>query len=155
MPRAKSRPRPAAAPRKPMATARRVSLFEREIRIKLSGPAVEILFDAAAILSEGQLDDDGYFGSTMITIDLARCAALVSDACDAATARRVTDLFAGDARVRARATAIALAEAESRAGRDLRAPQIDLRVRSSGVHVHIDVDVEAAEAGSPDARARV
>ena len=36
--------------RKPMATARRVSLFEREIRVRLSSAAVEILFELAAVL---------------------------------------------------------------------------------------------------------
>ena len=129
-----------------MATARRVSLFEREIRVRLSSAAAEILFELAAVLSEGQLEPDGYYGSTMFTIDLARARALVSDACDAATARRVTDLLAADERVRAHARARALAEAEARAGCPLAAAQVDIRVRCAGAHVHIDVDVEATEA---------
>jgi hypothetical protein len=128
-----------------MASATRVSLFEREIRIRLSSAAVEILFELASVLSEGQLDDDGYYGSTMITIDLSRASGLVSDACDASTARRVADLLADDKRVCARAESIAVGEAESRAGCPLRSPQVDLRVRSAGAHVHIDVDVEAAQ----------
>ena len=86
-----------------MAMARRVSLFEREIRIRLSSPAIEILFGLSSVLSEGGVEDDGYYGSTMITIDLARAAGAVSDACDAATARRVTDLLEADDRVRERA----------------------------------------------------
>ena len=126
-----------------MVSARRVSLFEREIRIRLSQSAIEILFDLGATLSEGQLEDDGYFGSTMITIDLARAGALVSDACDAATARRVTDLIASDDRVRARARAVAIAEAEARARCTLRSPQVDQCVRSTGAHIHIDLDIEA------------
>ena len=129
-----------------MAAARRVSLFEREIRVRLSSAAIEILFDLAAVLSEGQLEDDGYYGSTMITIDLARATAAVRDDCDAATARRVTDLLADDARVTERARALALAEAEARAGCALASGQVDIRVRSTGAHVHIDVDVEATRA---------
>lgn len=139
-------PAPAAPQRKPMATARRVSLFEREIRVRLSSPAIEILFGLAQVLSEGQVDGGGYFGSTMVTIDLSRATGAVSDECDAATARRVADLLASDPRVRRRATELAIAEAEARAGCQLVSPQVDLRVRASGVHVQIDVDVEATQA---------
>jgi len=128
-----------------MATARRVSLFEREIRVRLSSAAIEILFDLAAVLSEGQLEQDGYFGSTMITIDLGRATQVVSDDCHAATALRVTDLLADDDRVHQRARRLALAEAEGRAGCALSSGQVDIRVRSTGAHVHIDVDVEATE----------
>jgi|AAFX01.1.fsa_nt_gi hypothetical protein len=133
----------ALPPRKPMASARRVSLFEREIRIGLSSAAVEILFQLASILSEGAHEDGGYFGSTMITIDLGRAAALVSDPCDATTVRRVADLIGADLRVRDRARAVAAAEADRLAGAPLGRAQIDLRVRTSGQHLHIDVDVEA------------
>jgi hypothetical protein len=139
-----------------MAAARRVSLFEREIRIRPSTAAIEILFDVASVLSEGHVEADGYFGSTMITIDLARAAPLVSDTCDAATARRLTELLAADERARKRAFAIAAAEAQSRAEAALGPPRIDWRVRASGVHVQIDLDVEAmvGATGAPAARSR-
>jgi hypothetical protein len=120
-----------------------VSLFEREIRVRLSSPALEILFDAAGVLSEGCIEGDGYFGSTMITIDLRTVAALVSEGCDAAVARRLAELVAADRRVRQRAQAIAIAEASDRIAGELRSPQVDIRVRSTGVHLHIDVDLEA------------
>ena len=94
-----------------MAAVRRVSLFEREIRVGLSSAAIEILFDLAQVLSEGAREPDGYYGSTMITIELARAAALVSDPCDASTVRRLADLVGGDPRVRERARALAAAEA--------------------------------------------
>lgn len=128
-----------------MAMARRVSLFEREIRVGLSSAAVEILFQLASILSEGAREDGGYFGSTMITIDLGRAAQLVSDPCDATTVRRVADLIGTDPRVRERARAVAGAEADRLAGAPLGRAQIDLRIRTSGHHLHIDVDVEAPE----------
>jgi hypothetical protein len=130
-------------PKKPMASVRRVSLFEREIRVGLSSAAIEILFDLASVLSEGAREPDGYYGSTMITIELARAAALVSDPCDAATARRLADLVAADPRVRERARALAATEAERLAGAPLSGAQFDLRVRESGRHLHIDVELEA------------
>jgi hypothetical protein len=130
-----------------MAMVRRVSLFERELRISLSASAIEILFELASVLSEGQIEDDGYFGSTMITIDLARVSSLVSDACDAATARRITLLLSSDRRAHERAREIARSEAVARAGRELARIQIDLRVRSSGAHLHMDLDVGASLGG--------
>lgn len=132
-------------PRKPMALARRVSLFEREIRVKLSSAAIEILFGAASHLSEGQVEGGGFFGSVMVTIDLARAAQLVSDACDDASARRVAELVATDERVLARARALATREAIRLAGVPLGPLQIDLRTRRTGVQLHLDMDLEAPE----------
>lgn len=132
----------ASPPRKPMATARRVSLFEREIRVKLSSAALDLLFDAAEVLSEGQRLGDGWFGSTMITIDLARVADAVREECDAANARRVAELLADDARVVARARALATAEAAEKAGAPLRHVTVELKTRYAGSRVQIDVDVE-------------
>jgi hypothetical protein len=141
-------PKPAdLPPKKPMAAVRRVSLFEREIRVGLSSAAIEILFDLAQVLSEGAREPDGYYGSTMITIDLARASALVSDPCDASTVRRLGELLAGDGRVRERARALAAAEAERLAGGPLSGAQFDLRVRESGRHLHIDVELEARGLG--------
>src|SRR5690606_20428419 len=55
--------RPVVIPRrKPMRQARRVSLFEREIHVRLSPAAIEILFGAAGVLSEGLVDGDHYYG---------------------------------------------------------------------------------------------
>ncbi len=53
-----------------MAMARRVSLFEREVVVRLAPVAVELLHGAARVLSEGELDGDIYAGSTMLTVDL-------------------------------------------------------------------------------------
>src|SRR5207245_9984806 len=94
-----------------MARASRVTLFEREIKERLSHAAIEILIDGADVLSEGQHAAARYYGSTMITIDLARHAALVREPCDAASARRVAELFGKDARACARVRKIAEREA--------------------------------------------
>ena len=130
--------------RKPMAPARRVSLFEREIRVRLSSAALDIMFDLAAVLSEGQWDGERYYGSTMVTIDLARATRQVSDACDVATARRVAELIATDERVRERARDLGAREAARLAGRPIDRPQVDLRLRRTGCHLHLDMDIEAS-----------
>ncbi len=141
---ARPKRKPGEIPRKPMAKARRVSLFEREIRIGLSSAAIEILIELGSLLSEGQIEDDLYFGSTMMTIDLAQASALVSDTCDIATARTVADLVVSDERVRDRARKVAEGEAQRIAATELTDVQIDVRVNHSGSHLQLDMDVEAS-----------
>jgi hypothetical protein len=128
--------------RKPMAIARRVSLFERDVAIRLSPVGVELLMAAGDVLSEGDADGDRYAGSTMITVDLLRTAARISDPADATTARRVADLVPRDDRARARARRIALREAERGAGRALADPVVDVRARAVGRQLHLDLDLE-------------
>jgi hypothetical protein len=130
-------------PRKPMALARRVSLFQREIRVRLSSAAIEILFDAASVLSEGQVDGDALFASTMVTIDLARAADLVSDPCDETSTRQVAELVAADERVLDRARDIAYREARRLSDAPFGQAQIDVRARHAGVQLHLDMDIEA------------
>ena len=95
---------PDELPRKPMARATRVRLYEREVREKLSGPAVEILLDRAQLLAEGARSrsptaGQAFFGSIMMTIDLAQVAEAVCERCDEATAARLADMMSSDARV--------------------------------------------------------
>ena len=133
-----------APPRKPMARATRVSLFDREVRVRLAPAALDVLLEQPRLLSEGQLEHDRYIGSTMLSIDLARSIEKISDPPDAATARRVAELFPDDERARARAKKIAIREAARAAGAaPLEPPQVDLRVRAAGAVVHLDLDVEA------------
>jgi hypothetical protein len=124
-----------------MAMARRVSLFDRRVEVRLAPAAFDILFDAAAVLSEGQLDGEHFVGSTMVTVDLERAAARISDECDAATVRRVAALLPADERGRERARRLAMSEARRTAG-ELDGAEVDLRVRASGRHLHLDLDVE-------------
>jgi len=125
-----------------MASARRVSLFEREVRVRLAPAGLDVLFDEARVISEGQHDGPRWYGSTMMTIDLARVQARVADDCDQACARRVAELAAADERVRDRTRRLALAHA-ARDGGALEAPAIDLHVHREGRIVHLDLDVEA------------
>ncbi len=93
--------------------------------MRLSPAALEVLFDAADVLTEGQVDHGRYFGSTMLTIDLPKAQRRLSEACDAPCARRVATLMNDDDRVRARARKVALDQASRTAG-TMTTPVIDL-----------------------------
>lgn len=139
-----------------MRSTRRVSLFEREIRVRLGQAAIELFFASASVLSEGRIAEGGYFGSTMLTIDLARLSNHLSEACDLATARNTERLLARDPRVHDRARAIAVTEASRLAHCELLAPWVDIKVRRAARHFYIDIDVEARLARSfPDSSANV
>jgi hypothetical protein len=126
-----------------MAIARRVSLFEREVTVKLAGMAVELLHGAARVLSEGELVGDVYAGSTMLTIDLARTADRVSDPPDASTAQRIAFLYAADDRARDHGRRIAVAEARRMAGCELATTTVDVESRARGAELHLSLGVEA------------
>src|SRR5688572_7960465 len=97
-------------PRKPMAHAHRLGIFHRKVQIELSPTALELLWSAMRVVSEGGLDGDRWSGSTMITVDLTTLASQLSDSVDAATAARVAELAPADPRVRHRARQVAFAE---------------------------------------------
>ena len=140
-----------------MAMARRVSLFEREVTVRLAPVALELLHGAARVLTEGELAGDGYAGSTMLTIDLARTADRISDAPDPATAQRAAALYADDERCRDHARRIAVKEARRIAGCDLIAHSVDLESRARGRELHLSLNVEAQRerrAPSPPGAAR-
>jgi hypothetical protein len=126
-----------------MALVRRVSLFEREVTVRLAPAAMELLHGAARVLTEGELAGDAYAGSTMLTIDLARTRELVSDPPDASTAQRAALLYAGDERCRDHARRIAVKEARRIAGCELSMPLVDVETRARGNELHLSLNVEA------------
>ena len=126
-----------------MALARRVSLFEREVAVRLAPVALELLHDAARSLTEGELVGDGYAGSTMLTIDLLRTRERISDPPDASTAQRVAMLYASDERCREHARRIAAREARRMAGCELSIPHVDIESRARGHELHLSLNVEA------------
>jgi hypothetical protein len=153
--------------KKTMARARRVTLFEREIKARLSLAAIAILFERARVLSEGKrsaattarirdvrgadvalaLDPapcGPYFGSTMITVDVAALAVLVREPCGEDAARRVAEMCKSDTRIRTRVHRLAGKEACRLAGEPLKLRASDVRVRQQGTSVYLDVDVEEA-----------
>lgn len=126
-----------------MRMTRRVSLFEREVSVRLAPVALELLHGAARTLTEGDLDGETYAGSTMLTIDLARTADRVSDPIDASTAQRVAVLYDADDRARDHARRIAAKEARRIAGVDLVQANIDLETRARGQEIHLSLNIEA------------
>lgn len=126
-----------------MAMTRRVSLFEREVAVRLAPVAIELIHGAAHVLTEGELVGDGYAGSTMLTIDLARTRDRVSDPIDASTTQRVAILYAADEHCREHARRIALNEARRIAGCELSTPHIDVESRARGHELHLSLNVEA------------
>ena len=138
---------PAMPARKPMALATRITLFEREVRERLSRAALDVVFARAELLSEGQRSvrggKEGYFGSTMLTIDLPSLGDVLRDACDAGTAHRLVALMEGDTAVPKRIREIAEREAARITGARLKDVRTHLAVRAQRAKVFSDVDFEA------------
>ena len=126
-----------------MAMVRRVSLFEREVLVRLAPAAVDLLHDAARVLHEGELVGDFYSGSTMLTVDLARTIDRISDPPDASTAQRIAFLYAADERCRESARRIAISEARRASRCELTSTHIDVESRSRGAELHLSLNVEA------------
>jgi hypothetical protein len=87
---------------------RRIPLIRREVRETLSDNALELLFGSAELLIEGERDlesgrgqdGDRVYATVMVTLDLTRCASLLREPADEATAERVAELMRGSAAVR-------------------------------------------------------
>lgn len=131
-----------------MARARQVALFEREIRERLSESALELLFESARLTCEGRAADlpgggRAFFGSAMLTVDLAALGAAFRERCDAVDARRAADLAAADPRVQRRVRKLAERELASLAGCPLRTVSSELRARARGTRLQLDLDLEA------------
>jgi hypothetical protein len=133
---------------RPLARVERISLFEREVRERLGRAALDVIFAAASVISEGQSSSrpsrEVFHGSTMLTIELGAVAPAVRDACDARAAQRLAALMAEDSAALARVKAVAAAETERISGRRPRALTTEIKVRSRGTTVYVDVDVEAS-----------
>jgi hypothetical protein len=111
---------------------KRVSLFEREVQVRLAPVALELIHGNARVLSEGSLAGELYTGSTMVTCDLTRARDRISDPPDASTALRVAVLYASDERSRHAARQLAVSEARRLAGCDLSTPLVDVETRARG-----------------------
>jgi hypothetical protein len=133
---------------RPLARVEKISLFEREVRERLSRAALELIFGAAGIMSEGQRQArDGreiFFGSTMLTIELPAVAGFVRDVCDARAAQHLCALLATDTVAAARIKSIAAVEAERLCRTRPRTVGAEIKVRARGTTVYVDVDVEAS-----------
>ena len=131
-----------------MVRATRITLFEREVRERLSRAALDVMFARAESMSEGQCSARGgreaYFGSTMLTIDLVTLDDVLRDASDAGTPARLVALMETDKDLPARIREIAAREATRIAVRKLRELTTHVSIRAQGSKIFIDVDVEAS-----------
>jgi len=125
-----------------MAAARRVSLFRREIKERVSPAGFELLLAAARKISEGRLTGAHYDGSTMLTLDLATVDDGVRDACDVATALHLGQLLRLEPTLLERARALAAEDARRLAARPLSRLELEVRIQVEGCRILIDIDVE-------------
>ena len=133
--------------KKPMARAERVTLFEREVRERLSVAAIDLVLDRARVLSEGKraaspTAAQRYFGSTMVTIDVAELAQLVRDPCDVRATEHLAKLISDDARMLRRVQKLAEREAQRLCDGPVKVRSGEVRVRAQGTLIYLDVDVD-------------
>lgn len=142
----------------PVRARRGPTIVERRSE-SLSREAEEQLFRAAEVLSEGSVRDAGdgasWFGSTMITFDLAKVEASLRGPIDDEARARLARIVEGSVRVRLRATRMARHEVARRLpDRTLGTAQVETRVRIVGDKLHVDIDLEVPLRVSSRARKR-
>lgn len=142
--------------RRPMAQVRQLPLFKREIIERISPAGFEVLLAAARRISEGKLGDDGiFYGSTMITLDLANPGPKIRSILDPTTAERLAAMLSKDRKLQRRLERLGLEEASGVAGGQLADPAVDVRITAKGQQVLLDIDVEGrSQILSPDAQVR-
>jgi hypothetical protein len=136
------------SPLKGLAKARRGAYVVARPIEYLSRGAEEALFQVAEILTEGSerrapSGERRYFGSTMITFDLAELSKHWRGPFEAAEKQALLRMVAGSVRVRLRATRLACAEVARRVtDRPLGSSVVETSVRLSANTLQIDVDLE-------------
>jgi len=131
---------------KPLLRVRARRGLRRRHALAVTRELEEALFRDADVLSEGYCGGAGasrvYFGSTMITVDLAR----LGDYLPGPSQEHFAELAAavdGSVRIRIRAMRLACAEVARRMrSRVLGTAQVETRVRVAGEQLHIDIDLE-------------
>jgi hypothetical protein len=123
-------------------------IAKREIR-SLTRGAEEALFRHKSVLSEGSLRETKvagerlYFGSTMITFDLAQLASVWRGPFDEPEKDRLLRVLEGSVRFKVRTMRLACEEVARRVpDRTLGTAQVETRMHRSGDRLHVDVDVE-------------
>ena len=143
--------------RRPMARVTQIPLIFREIRERVNPAALEILVAGARRLSEGQVSElpDGsmrYFGSTMLTLDLAQPGPYLRPGLDAKDALTLAGAIQSDPELREVIRRLAIREAERLAGTVLHHVDVELRVATRGTLVLLDLDVEARVKASQETK---
>lgn len=131
------------SPLKPPVSAR-LPAFSSVQSPALSGPAIEVLFRCAATLTEGASEASGqWFGSVMITFDLARVAKACRGLESATAVEHFASLASGSVRVRVRGHRLARAEIVRRfPDRNIDTVSMESSFRHEGNLLHMDIDLE-------------
>ena len=138
--------------RRPMARVTQIPLVVREVRERINPAALEILLAGARKLSEGQISDlpDGsqrYFGSTMLTLDLANPGPYLRPGLDASDADKLAKAIRTQPSLAEAVRRLAIREAHRLAGVQLRNVEVEIRVAVRDCRVLLDLDVEADAPG--------
>jgi len=132
-------------PIKPPARARRILAWQKGRAGALSSSAIAELFRRAEVLTEGGLDGAArWYGSIMITFDLAHLSRRCRDLETSADLDAVVEAVEGSVRVRVRAHRMACAEVYRRfPDRDVGTAQLWSRFSREGERLLLDIDLEA------------
>ncbi len=129
--------------KRPMVYVRRVNLFRREIHERLSPTALDLFLVHAKRISEGKLSQKGrYFGSTMLTLDLALVQEKLGGLDEPKIAERLVSALQQEPNFFAQVRAVVLREAERIACQTLFAVETDVKIKAEDLQIFVDVDVE-------------
>lgn len=126
-----------------LARAQRATLSRARSGEALTREAEELIFEVAERMSEGDLRPSAagetYFGTTMITIDLAALSRRLRGSLDGTC---LASLVEGSVRVHLRAMRLARADVMHRfPDREFAAAQVESQVRVVGDRLHLDLDL--------------
>lgn len=134
---------PQRSKKRPMAFARRVSLFRRQIVESLSPAGLQLLLASSSRISEGQVTSRGrYYGTTMLTIDLESTNEQVQDVQDVSTASRLARHLEQERSAMQQVVRLAVREAGNVAGAPILKPAAEVEIRVQGHRILVDVDLE-------------
>ncbi len=129
-------------------TSKKMRLLPLEDSPDLPPWAIELLLEASEQLSEGQVqaeprDEERFYGSTMITIDLERIADRVREPITPELAHAIADALGASEAFHERMERLGRLEAERRIAMRLpRHSDAEVRLRVVGTSILIDVDIE-------------
>lgn len=130
-------------PLKPPVRVRPGAILRARSGDALGPRAEEELFRTAEVLTEGRLEGDAFYGSTLITIDLERVAPQLRGDAGRSERDRLLVVAAGSVRVRLRAMRLACADVARRhPDRRLGTATTETRFRLEGTKLLVDVDLE-------------
>jgi hypothetical protein len=134
---------------KPLVKSRAPAFLVRRQRVHVTRALEEAIFRHADVLSEGSVragagaTQPTYFGSTMLSVDLASLGAVLRGLPTTDGATAILDAIDGSVRIRLRAMRMARAEAARRVHRHTMGTALcEIRMQASGSLLHIDVDLE-------------